>query len=64
MGTLTSDGTNAADVVTQWVADGVTVVCAQSVKTGFVVLQGIWEANLQCPDDLAVIASSPTRSAP
>jgi DNA-binding LacI/PurR family transcriptional regulator len=54
-GTLTSDGTNAADVVTQWVADGVTAVCAQSDETGFIVLQGSWEANLQCPDDLAGI---------
>ena len=43
------------------VADGVTAVCAQSEQTGFIVLQGIWDANLHCPDDLAVIASSPTR---
>lgn len=47
VGTLTSDGTNAADVVTQWVADGVTAVCAQNDETGLVVLQGIWEANLK-----------------
>ena len=43
------------------VADGVTAVCAQSEETGFIVLQDIWDANLHCPDDLAVIASSPTR---
>ena len=42
-------------------ADGVTAVCAQSEETGFIVLQDIWDANLHCPDDLAVIASSPTR---
>lgn len=46
---------DAADVVTGWVADGVTAVCAQSDDTALVVLHGIREAGLRCPDDLAVI---------
>lgn len=46
---------NAADVVTGWVASGVTAVCAQSDDTALVVLYGVREAGLRCPDDLAVI---------
>jgi DNA-binding LacI/PurR family transcriptional regulator len=46
---------NAADVVTAWVRDGVTAVCAQSDEVGCLVLYGIRQAGLRCPDDLAVI---------
>lgn len=53
--TLTTDGANAAQVVSGWVADGVTAVCAQSDETAFVVLHGIREAGLRCPQDLAVM---------
>lgn len=53
--TLATDGRNAAAVVSQWVADGVTAVCAQSDETAFVVLHGIREVGLRCPQDLAVI---------
>ncbi|MDT5018697.1 MAG: hypothetical protein QOD39_4857 [Mycobacterium sp.] len=46
---------NAAEVVTAWVPDGVTAVCAQSDEIACLVLYGIREAGLRCPDDLAVI---------
>jgi DNA-binding LacI/PurR family transcriptional regulator len=46
---------NAADVVTAWVRDGVTAVCAQSDEIACLVLYGIREAKLRCPEDLAVI---------
>ena len=46
---------NAGDVVTAWVRDGVTAVCAQSDEIACLVLYGIRNAGLRCPDDLAVI---------
>ncbi|ORW70490.1 LacI family transcriptional regulator [Mycobacterium saskatchewanense] len=51
---------NAAAVVTEWVHDGVTAVCAQSDEIACVVLYGIREAGLQCPGDLAVIGVDAT----
>ena len=55
VGSFSSDGTNAADVVTKWVDEGVTAVCAQSDEAAFVVLHGLRQSGLRCPDDLAVI---------
>jgi DNA-binding LacI/PurR family transcriptional regulator len=46
---------NARDVVTAWVRDGITAVCAQSDDVACLVLYGIREAGLRCPADLAVI---------
>ncbi len=46
---------NAAEVVTNWVHEGVTAVCAQSDEVACLVLYGIREAGLRCPGDLAVI---------
>jgi DNA-binding LacI/PurR family transcriptional regulator len=46
---------NAADMVTGWVRDGVTAVCAQSDEIACLVLYGIHQARLSCPRDLAVI---------
>jgi DNA-binding LacI/PurR family transcriptional regulator len=46
---------NAAEVVKGWVNDGVTAVCAQSEEIACLVLNGIHEVGLRCPDDLAVI---------
>ncbi|QLL07678.1 LacI family DNA-binding transcriptional regulator [Mycobacterium vicinigordonae] len=46
---------NAAEVVTEWVRDGVTAVCAQSDDIACLVLYGIHQARLRCPRDLAVI---------
>ncbi len=51
---------NAAQVVTGWVHDGVTAVCAQSDEIACLVLYGIREAGLRCPDDLAVIGVDAT----
>ena len=53
--TVASDGSDAADVVSGWVRTGVTAVCAQSDETAFVVLHGLREAGLRCPQELAVI---------
>jgi DNA-binding LacI/PurR family transcriptional regulator len=50
-----SDGSNAAQQVKAWVKDGVTAVCTQSDETAFVVLHGVREAGLRCPEDLAVM---------
>lgn len=55
VGTLATDGSDAAEVVTGWVGQGVTAVCAQSDETAFVVLHGLREAGLRCPGDLAVM---------
>ncbi len=46
---------NAATVVGGWVRDGVTAVCAQSDEIACLVLHGLHQAGLRCPDDLAVI---------
>lgn len=54
-GTVATDGSDAAAVVRDWVAAGVTAVCAQSDETAMVVLHGIREAGLRCPQDLAVM---------
>ncbi|OBA84084.1 LacI family transcriptional regulator [Mycobacterium sp. 1164966.3] len=50
---ITAD--NAADVAAGWVGDGVTAVCAQSDDIACLVLYGIHQAQLRCPQDLAVI---------
>ncbi|MGE2716690.1 LacI family DNA-binding transcriptional regulator [Mycolicibacterium litorale] len=55
VGTVATDGSDAASVVASWVGQGVTVVCAQSDETAFVVLHGLREAGLRCPADLAVM---------
>jgi DNA-binding LacI/PurR family transcriptional regulator len=55
VGGVASDGSDAADVVRGWMADGITAVCAQSDETAFVVLHGVREAGLRCPEDLAVM---------
>jgi DNA-binding LacI/PurR family transcriptional regulator len=46
---------NAVDVVTSWLDEGVTAVCAQSDEIACLVLYGIHRAGLRCPSDLAVI---------
>lgn len=53
VGEVTLD--NAADVVSGWVGDGVTAVCAQSDEIACLVLDGLYKARLRCPGDLAVI---------
>ncbi|MBJ7339348.1 LacI family DNA-binding transcriptional regulator [Mycolicibacterium sp.] len=55
IGTVATDGTDAADVVRGWVARGVTGICAESDETAMVVLHGVREAGLRCPADLAVM---------
>lgn len=46
---------NAVEVVRRWHRAGATAVCAQSDEVACLVLYGIREAGLNCPDDLAVI---------
>jgi DNA-binding LacI/PurR family transcriptional regulator len=53
VGEVTLD--DAAKVVAGWVSDGVTAVCAQSDEIACLVLYGVHQARLRCPDDLAVI---------
>jgi DNA-binding LacI/PurR family transcriptional regulator len=55
VGTVSADGTTAADVVTAWVGEEVPAVCAQSDETAYVVLHGLRQCGLRCPEDLAVI---------
>jgi DNA-binding LacI/PurR family transcriptional regulator len=55
---------DAADVVTDWQANGVTAICAQSDEVAFVLLDGMRRAGLRCPDDLAVIGVDATPLAP
>jgi DNA-binding LacI/PurR family transcriptional regulator len=54
------DGSDAAAVVQRWVDDGITAVCAQSDEIAFVVLHGIRQAGLRCPEDLAVMGVDAT----
>lgn len=51
---------NAAQVVRDWAHDGVTAVCAQSDEIACLVLYGIREAGLRCPEDLAVMGVDAT----
>lgn len=46
---------SAAETAANWVRDGVTAVCAQSDDIACLVLYGIHQAQLRCPQDLAVI---------
>jgi DNA-binding LacI/PurR family transcriptional regulator len=55
IGLFASNGSNAAELVKKWVDSGITAVCAQSDETAFVVLHGMREAGLRCPQDLAVM---------
>jgi DNA-binding LacI/PurR family transcriptional regulator len=55
VGTVATDGSDAAAVVKGWVDDGITAACAQSDETAFVVLHGVRAAGLRCPEDLAVM---------
>lgn len=54
VGTVATDGSDAAAVARSWADAGITAVCAQSDETAFVVLHGLREAGLRCPDDIAV----------
>lgn len=58
--TLAMDGTDAAEVVTRWVAGGVTAVCAMSDDIGLVCLHGVRQTGLRCPGDLAVMGVDAT----
>jgi DNA-binding LacI/PurR family transcriptional regulator len=60
IGTIATDGTNAAETVTAWVDEGITAVCAQSDEVAFGVLHGVRETGLRCPDDLAVMGVDAT----
>jgi DNA-binding LacI/PurR family transcriptional regulator len=53
VGEVTQD--TAAKVIAGWVRNGVTAVCAQSDEIACLVLYGIREAGLRCPEDLAVM---------
>jgi DNA-binding LacI/PurR family transcriptional regulator len=53
--TLETDGSNAANVVAQWLNNGITAVCAYNDETAFILLHGLRQLGLCCPDDLAVI---------
>lgn len=53
VGRVTSE--NADEVVSDWVRNGITAVCAQSDEIACLVLYGMHQARLRCPDDLAVI---------
>jgi DNA-binding LacI/PurR family transcriptional regulator len=60
VGSVAMDGSDAAAVVKGWVDDGVTAVCAQSDDIAFVVLHGMRQAGLRCPEDLAVMGVDAT----
>jgi DNA-binding LacI/PurR family transcriptional regulator len=60
VGTVAMDGSDAADVVKGWVDEGITAVCAQSDEIAFVVLHGMRQAGLRCPEDLAVMGVDAT----
>jgi DNA-binding LacI/PurR family transcriptional regulator len=60
VGSVAMAGTDAAEVVRQWAADGVTAVCALSDEVALVCLHGIREAGLHCPTDLAVMGVDAT----
>ena len=55
LASFAADGSNAGAIVSEWAEAGVTAVCAQSDETAFVVLHGLREAGLRCPQDMAVM---------
>jgi DNA-binding LacI/PurR family transcriptional regulator len=55
--TIATNGSNVAKVATSWIADGVTAVCAATEEAALVLLTGMREADLRCPQDLAVISA-------
>lgn len=55
-----TDGSGVVDLVKQWHAQGVTGVCANNDEVALAVLQGIREAGLSCPGDLAVVGYDAT----
>jgi DNA-binding LacI/PurR family transcriptional regulator len=60
VGSVATDGTDAAEKITRWVAGGVTAVCAQSDEIALVCLHGVRQAGLRCPEDLAVMGVDAT----
>jgi DNA-binding LacI/PurR family transcriptional regulator len=60
VGSVATDGTDAAEKIAGWVAGGVTAVCAQSDETALVCLHGVRQAGLRCPEDLAVMGVDAT----
>ncbi|MET0476100.1 MAG: LacI family DNA-binding transcriptional regulator [Mycobacterium sp.] len=60
VGSVAMDGTDAAEAVARWRADGVTAVCAQSDEVALVCLHGVRMAGLDCPADLAVMGVDAT----
>lgn len=60
LASFAADGSNAAEIVTDWASAGVTAVCAQSDETAFVVLHGLRQAGLRCPQDMAVMGVNAT----
>jgi DNA-binding LacI/PurR family transcriptional regulator len=55
--TIATDGSDVEQVARAWMSDGVTAVCTHNDETALVLLMGMREAGLRCPQDLAVISA-------
>ena len=55
---------NAAAIVTDWADRGVTAIYGASDEAAFVVLHGLREAGLRCPQDIAVIGGEASTLGP
>lgn len=55
--TVVTDGANVAGTATAWVNAGITAVCTHTDETALVLLTGMREIGLRCPEDLAVISA-------
>ena len=55
--TIATDGSDVEQIVRAWISDGVTAVCTHNDETALVLLMGMREAGLRCPQDLAVISA-------
>jgi DNA-binding LacI/PurR family transcriptional regulator len=55
--TIATDGSDVEQLARAWMSNGVTAVCTQNDETALVLLMGMREAGLSCPQDLAVISA-------
>lgn len=63
-GSFEPSGSNAAAIVTDWADRGVTAIYGASDEAAFVVLHGLREAGLRCPQDIAVIGGEASTLGP
>jgi DNA-binding LacI/PurR family transcriptional regulator len=54
---IATNGSDVEQVARAWISEGITAVCTHNDETALVLLMGMREAGLRCPQDLAVISA-------